>query len=234
MTSFESDFFETYSSLNSHQQNLIELLPLYHSRYGGSYIVYFSGPSADEVLTKTFEQMKISYSRMSIEFLSSGKDLPMAPKIEQSVEEGIVSEFSAKGNYVTCEWLNGTRRIIRYDESTFHEEDLLLDLISRRIYVRGERVSSKEIPTQQATIELLMAFFSGKNEVNISGLSKSSYTANKSDMASKLLTPIKRLTKKAFGEELDIVCRGGVSDFFVALRHPESFRVARIVRGGTI
>ena len=207
-TSFELDLRTAFAASKHHSENRLEFLPLYHARYGGSYVLFYAGPSIEDAFLLTIAKLKLAHPNISVEFSSETDAVEdFFPKLDQSVEEGIISEFSAKGHYVVREKLSGARTIVRYDERDFGREDMILDTIGRKIYVRGERISSKEVPTQQATIELLSAFFGGRNEINVSELPRSSYTASRSDMTSKLIVPIKKLTKRIFGEELNIVCR---------------------------
>lgn len=93
---------------------------------------------------------------------------------------------------------------------------MLVDQISRKIYIDGEKVSSKEILSQQLTIDLLDKFISdGVQEIHASTLPASSYTQSKSEMTSKILGPLMRTVNRRLGSNLRMQCHGSAVDFVI-------------------
>jgi chromosome condensin MukBEF MukE localization factor len=93
---------------------------------------------------------------------------------------------------------------------------LLVDQIARKIYIDGERVSSKEIFSQQLTIDLLDGYINkGQTEFAARDLGSSSYTQNKSEMMSKILHPLMRTIHRRLGRNLRISCSGSTLDFVI-------------------
>jgi hypothetical protein len=77
-------------------------------------------------------------------------------------------------------------------------------------------VSSKEILSQQLTIDLLDKFISDESrEIHASELPASTYTQNKSEMMSKILSPLMRTVRRRLGKEIQLSCHGSTTDFVI-------------------
>jgi hypothetical protein len=85
-----------------------------------------------------------------------------------------------------------------------------------RVYIDSKRHSSKELPSQTQIIKLFKAL-KGKNKITNDELEKSSYSANRYDLESKILIPFKKLIKSETGKDFPIKCRGSQHRFSVEI-----------------
>ena len=85
-----------------------------------------------------------------------------------------------------------------------------------RVYIDSKRHSSKELPSQTQVIKLFKAL-EGKNKITNDELEKSSYSANRYDLESKILIPFKKLIKSETGKDFPIKCRGSQHRFSVEI-----------------
>jgi hypothetical protein len=119
--------------------------------------------------------------------------------MEQFVSQDIFSEYTAEGN-VQFSDSNGHSYCGEYDRIIAEENDcILLDAIKRRIYMRGAKLTSKEIHSQNTSIDMLTLLVKnlGK-EVSNGKLPVSTYSQNKNEILGKVILPIRKLTKEYF------------------------------------
>ncbi|EKE26781.1 MAG: hypothetical protein ACD_4C00144G0007 [uncultured bacterium (gcode 4)] len=140
-------------------------------------------------------------------------------KIEQYKSKKIFSEFSS-GNLLTQ--FNKDRLVhstIDYNEAIKDKwNDLLLDLIEKKIYVNWEKLTSNELLSQSTTIELLSILIEKSGEdIPNKTLSSSSYSKNKNEMLWKIVTPLVRLIKNKLWKELPLICKWSLNDFYIKL-----------------
>ena len=97
---------------------------------------------------------------------------------------------------ITSNW---DKKII---ESNFLENQektrwLFLDLTKNKIFLDWKKLTSKEIKSQNTTIEVLLKLLENKWDfISNKDLSLSSYSSNKNDMTSKIILPLQKLIKK--------------------------------------
>jgi len=87
-----------------------------------------------------------------------------------------------------------------YDSVIENEKDcILLDTISGRIYIRGTKLTSKDIHSQNTTIDTMKILLEnlGK-EVSNTKLPVSTYSQNKNEILGKVVLPLKKLAKEYF------------------------------------
>ena len=99
---------------------------------------------------------------------------------------------------------------------------LLLDCVEWKIYVNWKDITSKELLSQSTTVEVLDCLVSRFWEtVTSKELPYSSYSTQRNQMAGKIILPLKKLTKKYFGKEIDLECSGGLGWFNLILDEKE-------------
>ena len=101
------------------------------------------------------------------------------------------------------------------------KEGLLLDTINGKIFLNGRKLTSKDLRSQVATINILetcMQYLG--NDVHNRKLEISGYSKNKNEMIGKIVIPLIELVYKETGEKLPLVCKGSIHDFFVKLNPP--------------
>lgn len=195
----------------------IAILPIYSTTKGGSYIWYGRRGIARKNLYLAMQEAQKRYPELNIVF--DGSMMPTSFKAEVSVEQDLSQKYTAK--HSTAEGYlftsSDSREILqKYDSGGLSKGRLLVDQISRKIYINGEKVSSKEILSQQLTIDILDRFInSGVKEIHASDLPSSSYTQSKSEMMSKILSPLMRTVHRRLGSNIRMQCHGSAVDFVI-------------------
>jgi hypothetical protein len=93
--------------------------------------------------------------------------------------------------------------------------DLLLDHTQNKIYVRGQQLTSREIPSASATIDILSVLMrSPRRDVANKDLPTSCYRNSRYDLQSKITTPLSRSASKILGKNLEFGIHGGSYDNF--------------------
>lgn len=144
-------------------------------------------------------------------------------RVEQHLAEGMYSKFISEGS---ISLKNFTKEGIIQIEITslegFEKEkskiDLLLDAIENDIYVKGEKLTSKEIPSSSATVEILSILLDnlGKSISN-SQLPESSYARDRNEIQSKIVSPLVKAIKTKTKKSLPLKISGGLVEFKIKL-----------------
>lgn len=144
-------------------------------------------------------------------------------RVEQHLAEGIYSKFISEGS---ISLKNFTKEGVIQTEITSLEDfekekpkiDVLLDAIENNIYIRGEKLTSKEIPSSSTTMEILGILLDnlGKSISN-SKLPESSYSQDRNEMQSKIISPLVKIIKAKTKKTLPFKVSGGLTDFKIKL-----------------
>ncbi len=141
--------------------------------------------------------------------------------IEQDRKQKYIARSSFAEGYL-IQSPGSTEHVQSYNSLGLSKGKLLVDQISRKIYIDGEKVSSKEILSQQLTIDLLDKYITeGMDQIHVSDLPSSSYTQNKSEMMSKILSPLMRTVHRRLGKNLRMSCTGSTVDFVIKFEEVE-------------
>jgi len=138
--------------------------------------------------------------------------------IEQDLEHGVYGAFVSKGNFVLKSEM-GTR-IIR--DITHLEKNmpmgLTLDLVNRKMYLDGEKLTSKDLHSQSTTIDVLEILLANlSQEVSSTLLPISSYSSSKNEMLGKIIFPLLKLIEEKKGVKFPLICRGNMTHFSLKL-----------------
>ncbi|HCY20802.1 TPA: hypothetical protein DIC40_02940 [Patescibacteria group bacterium] len=72
-----------------------------------------------------------------------------------------------------------------------------MDTLNNRIYLEGQKLTSQDLHSQSATIEILkMLLENPGKEINNKNLPLSSYSKNKNDMLGKIVGPLLSLVEE--------------------------------------
>lgn len=143
-------------------------------------------------------------------------------RVEQYIEKGIYSKFISKGAISIREYDYNNSKTIILTKDQFeiekNEIDLFLDLKNKDIYIKGNKLTSRDIHSSSATIEILKILLKkkGKNVIN-KELPDSSYTLERGELQSKIVTPLVKAVKKYADKELDLKITGSLTSFEVCL-----------------
>jgi hypothetical protein len=102
--------------------------------------------------------------------------------------------------------------------------------VEKKIYLNGTRLTSKEIPAQSSTSEILAILFDNMGEeVHIDNFSSSSYSSNKNEMLGKIVLPLIKTIKERNDIEIPFICKGSITDFYLSLK--ETSLQIGVIRG---
>lgn len=147
-------------------------------------------------------------------------------KVEQHLAEGIRSKFISQGSVSLKKYnLEGAAAKLSSLEKLEKEKetiDLLIDAVEEKIYVKGEKLTSKQLHSTSATIEILQVLLEniGKGVV-CSNLPESAYNRDRNEMQSKIVTPLIKIIKQKTNKKLPMVIFGGLTDFYLKLEPSE-------------
>lgn len=143
-------------------------------------------------------------------------------RFEQDFENNLYSEFLDGSNYI-LRYLDGKTKIWELEELVEDENnDLLLDTINNKIYLRGKKLTSKELHSQTTTVDILRILLNNINkDIPNKSLPQSSYSKNKNEMLGKIVLPLISLLEKVTGEKLQFICKWSIYDFYLKLKTPK-------------
>ncbi len=179
--------------------------------------------------TREYLDKLIEYVNSKISFEIS---LPFISWLDENDEEGVVVEkwdkIRLQPTYLPsgCLYLyslavmetNVSLVAIDNRETLETEYDILLDEDDKRIYVNGKRVTSRELPTVAATINLFTCLFSASDlTVSSFDLPDQSYFIDRNELQSKIVSPLKIYVEKTLGKHLNLKISGNIADYKVTL-----------------
>lgn len=143
-------------------------------------------------------------------------------RFEQDFENDLYSEFLDGANYIIRD-LDGKTKIWDLDELLLEESnDLLLDTVNNKIYLRWKKLTSKDLHSQTTTVEILKLLVNNINkDISNKDLPTSSYSKNKNEMLGKIVLPLIGLLEKVTWEKLQFICKWSIYDFYVKLKVPK-------------
>lgn len=120
-------------------------------------------------------------------------------RLEQFVTEKLYSEYTKEGDVLFSDSF-GRGYFGDYNSIIENEKDcMLLDTIGGRIYLCGTKLTSKEIHSQNTTIDMFKILLENMGkEVSNSKLPVSTYSQNKNEILGKVVLPIRKLAKEHF------------------------------------
>jgi len=156
-------------------------------------------------------------------------------KVEQCLDKKKYSDFIVEGSLVLKSFnggdvLTSVASISSIQESS-ERADILLDLGKMKLMVGGQAVSSKDLHSQSALVELLsMCLESPQQRVANSNMPRSSYAQNKHELMSKVVLPFKRLLKKRLNKEISLEAEGSTSVFDLVLKENNNLQIVVVQR----
>ncbi len=171
-----------------------------------------------------FDGIKLLYENRSDGIESTGI------KIEQDISWGIYNDVLSRSNCVLRR-ANGKVLIGDCEESIeSHTTGLLLDTLHNKIYLNGEKLTSQDIHSQTATIEIMKLLIRHLwQEIINKQLPASTYSKNKNEMVSKIVFPLIDLVEKKTGKKIHLICKGSLYDFYLKL-NPSDVDIAIVTR----
>jgi mevalonate kinase len=144
-------------------------------------------------------------------------------KVEQSLTHKISSDFIIKGS-IYLKTLSSLGRVESsiYTINDFENEkpkmDLLINPFEKAIYVRGEKLTSREIHSTRATTGLIKILLDNFNkEVSNRDLPKSSYGSDRNEFQSKIISPLSKIILNRTKKKINFSLRGRLVDFRIKI-----------------
>lgn len=149
-------------------------------------------------------------------------------KWEQDIIKGMYSEFLDSSSCVLTK-ADGTMQLGECEMMIDnHKKWLLLDLINNKIYINGRKMTSSDLHSQTATVDILKILIEniGKDISNKDFVS-SSYSKNKNDMQGKIIIPLIELVQKELNKKIPLICKWSMYEFYLKL-NPSDIDIAII------
>ncbi len=226
----------TFHRLQQFDDEMIAFLPFNTGKIGGSLLFVMKKGRSQATLQKVINYMRDEGHIVALDH-ASWIDWTVSDgvRLEQYLHEKIYSEYTKSGDIRFSDSYGqsycGDYRTILEKES----DTILLDTIEGTIHIRGDRLTSKDIHSQNSTIDMLSILLDHMGEaISNSKLPLSTYSQNKNELLSKVVLPIKKLSKKYFWTELSLSCTGWVTEYFLTLEKDIGIRVGiiRILNDG--
>lgn len=143
--------------------------------------------------------------------------------VEQDLLSKIYSDFVSAGSYFVKHFSsNGFKHTDIYTPEHFEIEQgsmpLILNPFENEIWIRKTKLDSKTIPSSQTTIKVLKILLEnyGK-QISNSKLPDSSYSHDRNELQSKIISPINKQVRKHLGKDLPIEIHGTLDKFAIKL-----------------
>lgn len=197
----------------------IGIIPFNTGKIWGSLLFVMKAGKSRKTLQKTMDTLKGEGHSITFPYLSWRDGYASRwVCLEQYIGRKIYSKYTQSGDVSYTDSL-GKSYVADYESILSTEkESLLLDAIGGRIYIRGVKLTSKDIHSQNTTIDVLRILIKNiGQEVSNSRLPISTYSQNKNEITTKIITPLKSLIEKHFGEDIALSCTWGITEYYLRL-----------------
>lgn len=146
-------------------------------------------------------------------------------EIEQNLKTNILSNFIDSKDYSVTSFKQGksTNTIVKDKEleKIFKTYDLVLFNPKNKVYINNEKISSCELPSSKATIEIFKQLLNEpSHKIKNKIIPNQSYAQNRYDLQSKIFIPLEKLLKSKCSKELYYKISGGMyDDYEISLKY---------------
>ncbi len=217
---FFFDIIHYFHRFQQFRDEKIAILPFNTGKMWWSLLFVMKKGYSRTTFEKTLEQLRLDGQGASLYHASwrdgYGKD---GIRLEQYISKESYSSYTKKGD-VFYRDSHGNAYCGDYDMIVKSEtHGILLDEIAWRIYIQGKKLTSRDIHSQNTTIDMLKLLLMNLwEEVSNTKLPVSTYSQNKNELLGKIVLPIKKIVKKYFLEELSLSCTGGITEYYLRLQ----------------
>lgn len=231
----ENHFAELLSFIFQQKKRLemeeIGILPSYSTKVGGGILFVMRQWISQETLNETMLEIQKFYPNAYFDYCSYQDGFAHQwVIIEQYITKNIFSKYIQKNHCIYNDNLGTSYTDTRINIIENEIKGLLIDLVDKKIYLNGIKLTSKEIPAQSSTSEILAILFDKMGEeVHIDNFSASSYSSNKNEMLGKIVLPLIKTIKERNEIDFPFVCKGSITDFYLSLK--ETSLQIGVIRG---
>ena len=179
-------------------------MPIYWWKIGWGFLVVSKENTNRKVIEETMENIKIYYPNSYIEYCNyEDREEIEGIKLIQDIENNIFHESLIWENY-KLKTKNKTIIVKNIWEALEKDFDIIIDSIKEKVYIKWEKLTSKEIHSQSILVEVISKLFNNSWKwISNKELSKSSYSWIKSVMWWRVVYPLKKLVLEKFWKDLD-------------------------------
>jgi len=211
---FEKMFYKNKKSL----KNEIWIMSVYWWKIWWWLLVVSKENTNRRVIQKTIDNIQDYYPNSYIEYCSyeDNKKIEWI-KLVHDIENNIFHKSLIWENY-KLKTNKKTIIVSNFEEALEKDFDLIFDNIKGKVYLKGKKLTSKEIHSQNILVEVVLKLFDMpwiwvKNKK----LNKTSYSETKSLMWAKVIYPFRKLIKKELNKEVEFDIAGIGWDFEIKL-----------------
>lgn len=209
--------FHTFKQFSDEE---IAVVPYTGMRSGGALLFAMPFRKSRMTFFKVIEELgRLGYRTLKLDYLNrqDGKET-QGFKVEQYLQGGVFSDLFSIAPYELL-LADGTRRYLKENELPAATKDLLwIDKYSKKLMRHDKEVANGVLVSQSYTCELLDLLFHNVDEViSNKNLPFSTYSKQKNQLVSKIIGPLQKTIKELLGDELPLVCSGGLYDFTLKL-----------------
>lgn len=137
--------------------------------------------------------------------------------LEQNISQKHYHKLTER-NIGLCTVSNEVYVIPQSGLEAFSKGKVIFDLSNQKIYADWHTVTSAQIPSQKATIEIIKLLLDAPNNIlKNSELPRSVYSSMKSEMNWKIISPINKICHEVTGELFPLLLEGSLSKFTLQL-----------------
>ena len=152
---FAEDLVFHFHKNQKHSNEKFSILPIYSGKMWGGYLIVMKSVISRDTLNDALSEMRKFYPNVVIEYSSYGDGICSdGIIIEQYVSKWIFSPY-VQADKILFKNNIGESYLEKYSAILEKEKNwLLVDTISNKIYLSGSKLTSKEIPSQNATADI--------------------------------------------------------------------------------
>jgi len=198
----------------------IWLMPITTSKPWGYFLFVTHYQKSRDTVKKLLRHLCISgYPKVCFEYLSweDGQE-KNALRVEQFLRQKRHSPYIGNGN-VMFQNVGGKIYIAEHAKILKQERQaLIFDTIEKKVYIKGQNLTHKDLRSQSGTVEIMEILFSHLwTSLSNKEFPPSSYSKNKNEMVGKILVPLQALTQKYFHQKIPLKCSWSLYDFDLVL-----------------
>lgn len=145
--------------------------------------------------------------------------------LDQDVWSAYMSPY-ASNNIGIFEYLDGRKQIVSVQELDTLSRDLIIfDTLRSKIIANRKTFTSKDLPSQQATCEIMKTLMLSWWTISNSKLTRSAYSQSKNDMQGKIFTPLNKLCQILYWKKFPIKITGSSDDFILELEKGKTEKI---------
>lgn len=205
----------------TYYEEYITVFPFKTSEIWGSIIIIAPWKKSRNTILKALEELKNTYKyNLSLDYISREEWVGWE---EIKVEQNLYKQFSSpfiQDNLILAKTLQWESFIDKHENLIKrYNKAIIMDLVEKKIYIKGVKTTSNEILSQNFTIELFNKLLeTTENEVSNKELPISSYSKYKNQLVGKIIIPLQKIIEKKFNKKLDILCKWSNHDFTIKLK----------------